>query len=410
MSDRPRARFYVPPDLETPWASPGSLPQEHAFGVRGPLMAAQPLMAQPLQGPGMVPGALMGVGLQPTHGQPSGQVLQAPPIPIRNMVTTSEPPAPDQGRERHHLVWGGIDTLSNHDSAGLDSSPYNSAGLSRRDVKKLQNRKIHPDDVTFLSNGSAFSSSGTQASRASRASRNDPTKDFTYPGEGTPLGAPLAGDGEGEGLAADQGPFDGESSNSEGGGSDDDAEQAAQREAQMAQLSAWEAAGLDLEELIRQVPLDEHGQPTSIGSIGHDCEACKVPCIYVMRKKPCVNGAQCNFCHLPHKQKRSRQRHKTRPRPCKGKRDRYRKHWETLKNQIEAAPDSFDVEAVELPPSIATYEKLKRKLVTRLQRHQQMLQTTRLQEEDDGTAGAAGPHVQGQPLPQGAAGAGHVSL
>lgn len=54
----------------------------------------------------------------------------------------------------------------------------------------------------------------------------------------------------------------------------------------------------------------------SIGSEAHESGSCK-PCLFAFIEPGCPDGAQCRFCHLPHKSTRSR--------PCKAKRDRYRK-------------------------------------------------------------------------------------
>lgn len=56
--------------------------------------------------------------------------------------------------------------------------------------------------------------------------------------------------------------------------------------------------------LWRNVPRDEHGALTSIGSIGHAEGACK-PCLFAHHpSKVCVNGAACKFCHFEHPPKR----------------------------------------------------------------------------------------------------------
>merc|ERR1719277_898297 len=78
-----------------------------------------------------------------------------------------------------------------------------------------------------------------------------------------------------------------------------------------------------------------------------------------------MNGIACSFCHFPHK----RGRRKNKLRPCKGKRDRYRKLVSRLTTQIAADPDSFNLETVELPPSIASNEVVKSKLMTKMQLH-----------------------------------------
>jgi len=67
-------------------------------------------------------------------------------------------------------------------------------------------------------------------------------------------------------------------------------------------------------------------QVASAGSALHWEDQCK-PCLFVHTKVGCQNGARCEFCHFPHKRK-------NKPRPCKGKRDRYRKLINRMEEQI----------------------------------------------------------------------------
>jgi hypothetical protein len=72
----------------------------------------------------------------------------------------------------------------------------------------------------------------------------------------------------------------------------------------------------DARELAQQEGLAAGDHP-SVGSIRHELGACK-PCLFVRTHVGCQNGMNCTFCHYLHKSK-------SKPRPCKGKRDRYRK-------------------------------------------------------------------------------------
>jgi len=54
-----------------------------------------------------------------------------------------------------------------------------------------------------------------------------------------------------------------------------------------------------------------------MGSARHNEDGCK-PCLFVHTHVGCQNGASCEFCHFVHKRK-------NKARPCKGKRERYRK-------------------------------------------------------------------------------------
>lgn len=55
----------------------------------------------------------------------------------------------------------------------------------------------------------------------------------------------------------------------------------------------------------------------SAGSALHDAGKCK-PCLFLKSKVGCDKGVDCRFCHLHHKRSEN-------PRPCKGKRDWYKK-------------------------------------------------------------------------------------
>jgi len=69
----------------------------------------------------------------------------------------------------------------------------------------------------------------------------------------------------------------------------------------------------------------ESGQPISKGSKQHDQGQCK-PCIFVHSRLGCADGASCEFCHFMHKRK-------SKPNPCKDKRQRYRKLFEKMQER-----------------------------------------------------------------------------
>jgi hypothetical protein len=75
--------------------------------------------------------------------------------------------------------------------------------------------------------------------------------------------------------------------------------------------------------------LNEDENVMSVGSALHDQDMCR-PCLFVYTKVGCQNGARCEFCHFAHKRK-------NKPRPCKGKRDRYRKLINRMEQQMEDA-------------------------------------------------------------------------
>eukprot|EP00930_Biecheleria_cincta_P087417 TRINITY_DN76650_c0_g1_i1.p1 TRINITY_DN76650_c0_g1~~TRINITY_DN76650_c0_g1_i1.p1 ORF type:complete len:314 (+),score=67.72 TRINITY_DN76650_c0_g1_i1:126-1067(+) len=73
----------------------------------------------------------------------------------------------------------------------------------------------------------------------------------------------------------------------------------------------------ELEALRLAVPKDANGQPTSKGSIWHQEGNCR-PCFFFKSPVGCSKGVECTFCHFHH-------RRRERTRPCKSKRDRFKK-------------------------------------------------------------------------------------
>lgn len=70
----------------------------------------------------------------------------------------------------------------------------------------------------------------------------------------------------------------------------------------------------------------------SVGAALHDTDGCK-PCLFVHTHVGCQNGSSCEFCHYVHKRK-------SKPRPCKGKRDRYRKLLMRMEESIDTASNA----------------------------------------------------------------------
>jgi len=119
------------------------------------------------------------------------------------------------------------------------------------------------------------------------------------------------------------------------------------------------AQGLDLDAVLPQVPIDDEGRLTSLGSSKHLEGKCQ-PCAFcdvvgspvalgVGSAAECAAGILCRYCHFPHTS-----RPKVRLRPCKGRRERYRKVLTDLKPKIEEHPEKFDdnldVDEIELVP------------------------------------------------------------
>ncbi|CAK9021952.1 unnamed protein product [Durusdinium trenchii] len=74
-------------------------------------------------------------------------------------------------------------------------------------------------------------------------------------------------------------------------------------ESVMESVAEEEPIELEAEELA-QVPLDEAGELTSIGSILHGSGECR-PCAFLgSERRPCTEGVACVFCHFPHDARR----------------------------------------------------------------------------------------------------------
>jgi len=109
----------------------------------------------------------------------------------------------------------------------------------------------------------------------------------------------------------------------------------------------------------------------SKGSAQHEEGRCK-PCAYVSSAVGCSAAETCRFCHYAHTEGTKR----TKLRPCKGKRDRYRKLVGRISQQIEIDPDGFNPE-LHMPPSMESNEVLKAKLLTRMARRAEQVRAER---------------------------------
>mmetsp|Transcript_118003 Transcript_118003/g.369037 ORF Transcript_118003/g.369037 Transcript_118003/m.369037 type:complete len:372 (+) Transcript_118003:76-1191(+) len=129
------------------------------------------------------------------------------------------------------------------------------------------------------------------------------------------------------------------------------------------------AASMREEQLRAFVPVDPDGQPTSLGSALHDRGKCK-PCI--SGEDGCAAGLRCQFCHLPHGSSK-----KKRNKPCKAKRESYRRLVNHITQAIEDDPEGFDPGSIEVLPSMMNNDVLKRKLMRRIETHMDSVRTQR---------------------------------
>jgi len=56
---------------------------------------------------------------------------------------------------------------------------------------------------------------------------------------------------------------------------------------------------LDNQGLLAQIPRNEEGEISSLGSAKHDLREC-LPCVFWF-KKQCAKGLLCDYCHFRHK-------------------------------------------------------------------------------------------------------------
>lgn len=118
-------------------------------------------------------------------------------------------------------------------------------------------------------------------------------------------------------------------------------QRAAMEQSQLQEDGPSKSTPEELEALRQAVPKDANGQPTSIGSMKHEDDTCK-PCLFFITEVGCGKGVECNFCHFTHNRR-------ARTKPCKGKRDRYKK----IVNSIAAGSGTGEPEHGKLETSIS---------------------------------------------------------
>lgn len=91
-----------------------------------------------------------------------------------------------------------------------------------------------------------------------------------------------------------------------------------------------------------------------LGSSEHERGVCK-PCAFAALDS-CAAGSFCRYCHLPHDGVRIKMR------PCKGKRDRFKRLMDRIAEEIAADPLGHDVLSIKLPPSVAENDLLRRRV------------------------------------------------
>jgi len=201
-----------------------------------------------------------------------------------------------------HVIWGDVESLGRTSTAELSGSRTGSD--TGKEKKKLINKRLSRDDIQFRSpeRTSPCDSSevGTNSQPIGRAHAAEVLHLAT---DDTQRRNPI-GDGDQQNDGDDQDDSD----------SDNQEELPLPKYPQ--QVEHNDLSPEELEVLMSQVRRTAKGHPTSVGSACHPGN-CK-PCLFVFTKVGCQNNVLCTFCHFKHKRG-------NRPRPCKGKRNRYRK-------------------------------------------------------------------------------------
>jgi len=174
-------------------------------------------------------------------------------------------------------------------------------------------------------------------------------------------------------------------------GSDEDGSEQEEEELHALQADVVrQLPALTDEALCKAVPADKNGEPSSIGSAFHYSGQCH-PCLFNDHLEGCKTGIRCLFCHFAH----SKVKRKGKRRPCKGKRDRYRKLVSVSMDRIDQDPEAFDVQQMELPPSIANNASLRKKITARLEMHKEtVVASGRPGEDEDELPGSATASLQ----------------
>mmetsp|Transcript_28666 Transcript_28666/g.89123 ORF Transcript_28666/g.89123 Transcript_28666/m.89123 type:complete len:387 (-) Transcript_28666:59-1219(-) len=281
-----------------------------------------------------------------------------------------DPQSSDIGRLNNgapqHVVYGRVEKCRSSTSTSSDAvtpaaqamQAGEAAGLRKRDVVRLTKWRINPETITFRKQDKTSDNSDSVSVKSSQsASRSVSVSEGAHKGKKTRATSEPPNPVEAAQAAAkhEEDIEDEELLHQFLDSSDDDIDPT---EAESQLEAGSSVADID----ISQVPRDANGELTSKGSIGHANGTCKV-CIFASSTIGCTNGVNCSFCHLPHKPGKR----KTKLRPCKGKRERYRKLLTRLTYQVEQDPENFSVDKLDLPPSIMANDARKAKLAERMQ-------------------------------------------
>mmetsp|Transcript_101258 Transcript_101258/g.292828 ORF Transcript_101258/g.292828 Transcript_101258/m.292828 type:complete len:243 (-) Transcript_101258:61-789(-) len=112
---------------------------------------------------------------------------------------------------------------------------------------------------------------------------------------------------------------------------------------------------------------EEHGPSDlnecmpSLGSLKHALGTCR-PCAFARSSQGCKSGTACLFCHFPMEHQQQ-----MRSRPCKGKRDRMKKHITRLEREVATNPSLVNGDSLHIPQFLESTPQAKARLRTRLE-------------------------------------------
>jgi len=98
----------------------------------------------------------------------------------------------------------------------------------------------------------------------------------------------------------------------------------------------------------------------SLGSAGHAEGTCR-PCAFARSTSGCKFGAACNFCHLVSEHPES-----VRMRPCKGKRERYKRTMAAIESRIAQDPDLLTSGCLNLPSFVDRSPQARERVMAQL--------------------------------------------
>jgi len=254
-------------------------------------------------------------------------------------------------QQQQHFLWGRVETSDSKTPSSGQSSDLSSGRLSESaDVKrKLRRRSVQPEEVVLLHesssnslstpSGNAEATGGAAASSSAQAAAAAEGPDFDDDEEDSDL--------EWDAIEVET-------------GNPTTEERDLQRRAQRA-AKKFGPTAVDLR-VKASVPKTPDGRSSSVGSAAHAAGSCTA-CIAIYTKAGCLNGVMCHFCHMPHKRPRRKLR------PCKGKRERYRKLVERLRDEVARDPENVDIASLVLPPSVARDDTSRAKLIAQLREY-----------------------------------------